>query len=89
MDWVVYIILCNDNSLYTGITTDIEKRFLQHASNRGAKYFRGREPMQLVYQESGHDRSSATKRELAIKKLSKLQKNRLISSHFNELNIIV
>ncbi len=87
MDWMVYIILCNDNTLYTGITTNIEKRFLQHASNRGAKYFRGREPMLLVYQESGHDRSSATKREFAIKKLSKLQKNHLISSHCNELKI--
>ncbi len=84
---MVYIILCNDNTLYTGITTNIEKRFLQHASNRGAKYFRGREPMLLVYQESGHDRSSATKREFAIKKLSKLQKNHLISSHCNELKI--
>jgi len=87
MDWIVYIILCNDNSLYTGITTDIEKRFHRHASNKGAKYFRGREPMQLVYQESGHDRSSATKREFVIKKLSKLQKNHLISSPCNELKI--
>jgi putative endonuclease len=49
MNWQIYIILCSDNSLYTGITTDLERRFRQHAHLRGAKYFRGREPTRLMY----------------------------------------
>jgi len=79
MDWSVYIILCSDDSLYTGITKDVDKRFLQHASHKGAKYFRGREPIELVYQEHGHDRSSASKREIEIKRLNKQKKEELIA----------
>jgi len=81
VNWKVYIILCSDDSLYTGITTDIEKRFQQHASGTGAKYFRGRHPVRVVYLEDGHSRSSATIRESAIKCLSKSAKNSLLSGH--------
>lgn len=81
----MYIILCSDNSLYTGISNDVERRFQEHASQRGARYFRGREPQQLVYLESGHDRSSASRREAAIKKLRRQDKECLIQSEYNEI----
>ena len=87
-NWFVYIIYCTDGSLYTGITTDLERRYIQHAEQKGAKYFRGRKPSELVYQESGHDRSSATKREIGIKKLSRTDKILLISSIDNQINCL-
>jgi len=86
MRWQVYMILCSDSSLYTGISNDVERRMLQHASQRGAKYFRGRRPEQLVYLESGHDRSSASQREASIKKLRRIDKQRLIQSERNEVS---
>ena len=86
MNWQVYIILCTDNSLYTGITTDIERRFRQHADAQGAKYFRGRRPGEVVYLEGGYNRSTASKREMAIKKLLRVDKLQLIASNSNELN---
>jgi putative endonuclease len=79
------MILCTDNSLYTGISNDVPRRFSQHASERGAKYFRGRKPTRLVYLESGHDRSSASQREAAIKKMRRGDKERLIASAVNEI----
>ena len=87
MNWQVYMILCTDNSLYTGITTDMERRFRQHAGAQGAKYFRGRRPDEVVYLEGGHTRSSASKREVAIKKLLRVDKLRLIASNSNELSV--
>ena len=88
MNWQVYIILCTDNSLYTGITTDIERRLAQHGSARGAKYFRGRRPRRVVYLEGGHTRSTASKREAAIKKLPRADKDRLIDSTENEARLL-
>ncbi len=77
--WYVYIIRASDQSLYTGITTDVERRFAEHKSGRvGAKYFRGRSPEQLVLVESGYDRSSASIREAQIKKLTREQKLQLV-----------
>ena len=84
-NWQVYIILCTDNSLYTGITTDVERRFAQHAAGTGAKYFRGHSPRQLVYLECGHDRSSASRREAEIKRLRPVDKRRLVTSPDNQL----
>ena len=89
MNWSVYIILCSDNSLYTGITVDISKRYQQHASGQGAKYFRGRQPQKLVYLEAGHNRSSATKREMSLKKLSRKDKSTLIDSTHNTINSLL
>ncbi|EIC28776.1 MULTISPECIES: GIY-YIG nuclease family protein [Methylomicrobium] len=86
MTWFVYIILCSDDSLYTGITNDVQRRFEQHAGGRGAKYFNGRRPERFVYLETGHDRSSATRRELRLKKLSRPQKTRLIASEANRID---
>jgi putative endonuclease len=83
--WQVYIILCTDDSLYTGITNDVARRFSQHRDKQGAKYFRGRHPKQLVYVESGHDRSSASKREIVIKKLPRLEKLQLMVSDINKV----
>lgn len=84
MDWFVYMIRCSDNTLYTGISNDVIRRFSQHTDNRGAKYFRGRSPECLIYVEGGHDRSSAAKREVAIKKLSRDRKMKLIEAVSNE-----
>lgn len=85
MDWQVYIILCSDDSLYTGITIDAERRFAQHIAGAGAKYFRGRQPRCLVYLENNHDRSSASRREAQIKKLRREDKQCLIASSDNQL----
>jgi putative endonuclease len=85
MNWYVYMIRCDDDSLYTGITDDVERRVMQHASRRGAKYFRGRQPAQVVYLESGHSRCSAAQREAAIKKMRRPAKDCLIASASNNL----
>lgn len=72
VDWTVYIIRCDDETLYTGITTDLARRFLEHlGQRRGAKYFNGRKPSEVVFAEAGHTRSSASRREAAIKKLNR------------------
>ncbi|MDX1813061.1 MAG: GIY-YIG nuclease family protein [Gammaproteobacteria bacterium] len=78
MNWKIYIIRCDDDTLYTGITTDVEKRFAQHASKKGARYFFGRQPLEVMYVESGHNRSTASKREYEIKALSRKEKEALI-----------
>jgi len=75
------MILCSDKSLYTGISVDVERRFQEHLTQRGAKYFRGREPLKIVYVTSGYTRSSASKKEAEIKSLSRKEKLDLISRH--------
>ncbi|ABB31672.1 GIY-YIG domain nuclease, putative [Geobacter metallireducens GS-15] len=80
MSWQVYIILCSDNSLYTGITTDLDRRFRQHAGGTGAKYFRGRRPLRVVYLENDHSRSSAASREAKIKAMGRTEKMNLITT---------
>jgi putative endonuclease len=85
MNWFVYIILCTDNRFYTGIKIDIAKRFNQYSSGRGAKYFRGGQSKQLVYIEPRHNRSSTTKREIDLKKMSQEEKLRIIASDRNKL----
>jgi putative endonuclease len=77
-NWSVYIILADDGSLYTGVTTDVERRFAEHRSGRGAKYFRGRQPVEVVYREVGHTRSSACVRESEIKKMPRAGKAQLL-----------
>ena len=76
--WKLYILRCGDGTLYTGITTDVEKRFAVHSLGKGAKYTRGRGPLELVYQEACGDHSTALKREAEIKKLSREEKEKLI-----------
>ncbi len=79
--WWVYMIQCaNDGPLYTGITTDVERRFNEHQTGgaKAAKFLRGKGPLTLLYSESVFDKSTALKREIAIKKLSRTQKLALI-----------
>lgn len=76
--WSLYIIEASDASYYTGITTDVERRFEEHLHGQGAKFFNGRNPVEVVYREDGHNRSSASIREAEIKKLSRRQKATLI-----------
>ena len=78
MSWYVYILRCGDDTLYTGITDDVEKRFAAHCAGKGAKYTRGRGPLLLVHTEEVEDKSAALKREHAIKKLSRAEKLKLI-----------
>jgi putative endonuclease len=79
--WFVYIVRCHDDSLYTGITRNLEKRLAEHnGSPKGARYTRGRRPVILVYHEESVSRSTATRRERQIKQLDSTRKNRLISA---------
>ena len=79
--WWVYIVVCSDGSLYTGITTDQVRRIAEHNdSKKGAKYTRNRRPVDLVYSEMLPNRSAASKREYEIKKLSRYDKLKLIGS---------
>jgi putative endonuclease len=84
-NWTVYIILCSDNSLYTGITNNLPRRFSQHGNAKGAKYFRGRQPVKIVYAEDGYNRSTGSKREFAIKQLKHTEKMLLIQSVTNNI----
>lgn len=79
--YYVYILKCHDGTLYTGITTDVQKRLATHNSGKGAKYTRSRLPVTLLYQESQPDKSAALKRELAIKALTRPQKLALIDTY--------
>jgi len=79
-NWHLYILRCADGTLYTGITTDVDKRFEAHRAGKGAKYTRGRGPLEIVYREECGDHSSSLKRELEVKKLSRPEKERLIQA---------
>ncbi|MFZ4125027.1 MAG: GIY-YIG nuclease family protein [Rickettsiales bacterium] len=74
MTWTVYILQCADKTLYTGITNNLEARLTKHAEGKGAKYTRGRAPYEVIFCELHTTKSEALKRELEIKKLSKVQK---------------
>lgn len=77
--YYVYILACADGSLYTGIATDVKRRLVEHNSSvHGAKYTKARRPVSLVYKEKCKNRSEASKREYAIKQLSRQQKKALI-----------
>ena len=80
--WSVYLLRCADNTLYCGITTNLQKRLRQHNGELvgGAKYTKVRQPCELVYAESAENRSHATQKECAIKQLSKAAKECLIKS---------
>lgn len=79
--YVVYIVKCSDNTLYTGIARDLTQRIEEHnSSDKGAKYTKARRPVTLVYHEEHTDRSSASKREYTIKKMGRQKKQLLINS---------
>ncbi|WP_434637913.1 GIY-YIG nuclease family protein [Sulfurimonas sp. NW7] len=86
MVYYVYILQCSDNSLYTGITTDLKRRVSEHNhSEKGAKYTKIRRPVRLVYNEEHTNRSSASKREYEIKKLSRSEKLKIIKRRVDEI----
>ena len=74
------MLRCRDNSIYTGITNNLDKRIETHMSGYGSKYLRGKPPVELIYKENFSDRSSASKREIEVKKLKKKDKELLIKS---------
>ena len=80
-DWTVYILLCRDGSLYTGIAKDVQARLKQHNEGRGASYTRTRLPVKLLYQHEGLTRSEALVREAQIKAMPRSKKEKII---FNE-----
>ncbi len=79
MSWVCYLLRCADDTLYCGITNDLDKRLSAHNAGEGAKYTRGRTPLQLVYAEACADKSAALKRELKIKRMSRSEKQALLA----------
>jgi len=84
-NWSLYIIEASDASLYTGITTDVERRFDEHLHGpKGARYFNGRQPLRVIYREDGHSRVSASRREAEIKKLPRSAKQQLIAEASQE-----
>jgi len=88
--WFVYMIRTNDAQVYTGITTDMARRWREHDSGKaGARYFRGRKPVQLCYLEVAHNRSSASQREYAIKCLSATVKKHLITEQLPQTHALI
>ena len=88
-DWYLYLIRCHDGKLYTGITTNVARRFAEHGGNNnaGAKYLRGRGPLMLVFQKKLGSRSLALAVESKVKKLSKIRKEELLKTnkHIDEI----
>jgi putative endonuclease len=78
IQWHIYILRCADKTLYTGITTDLDKRLKCHQSGKASKYTRSRLPVKMIWTEGDHTESSAKKREAEIKKLSRLEKLKII-----------
>ena len=80
-NWYVYMLRCADNSLYTGVTTDVERRIVEHNGQKSVtKYTRVRQPVEVAYQEEAESRSEACKREAQLKKLTKKEKEILVGS---------
>jgi putative endonuclease len=78
--WLVYILRCSDGALYTGITNDLPKRLKAHAAGKASKFTRSRLPVKLVYSEPQKSKSAALKREAAIKRLRRVEKDRLVAT---------
>lgn len=82
MSWYVYILKCADGTLYAGATNDVVKRFAAHSEGKGAKYTRGRRPLQLVWKRRFKNRGAALSFEAAIKRLARADKLALIDGRF-------
>jgi putative endonuclease len=87
MPWFLYVVRCQDSSLYTGITTDISRRINEHNSKKGAFYTKNKVPVELVYQEAMSNQSQARKREAAIKQLTRKEKLKLIENGKSKIRI--
>lgn len=81
--WFIYIIRAADNTLYTGVTTDVARRFEQHGSGKGAKYLKGRSPIELVFKKEIGTRSEAQRLEHWVKQQSKQDKERIIKKQIS------
>ena len=79
--WWLYILHCGDDTYYTGIAVDVDRRFAAHCSGKGAKYTKGRGPLTVVYREECEDHSAALRREYAVKQLSREEKLKLIEEY--------
>ena len=77
--WLVYLLRCSDGSLYTGITNDLARRLRAHAAGTASKYTRSRLPVMLAYSEPQRSKPAALKREAAIKRLRRAEKDRLVA----------
>jgi putative endonuclease len=86
MTWVCYLLKCADDTLYCGITNDLDKRIAAHNAGEGAKYTRSRIPVKLVFSEPCENRSAASKREGQVKKLKRMEKLLLVQSCGNDQN---
>lgn len=84
MPWFVYILRCGDGTLYTGVTDNVQKRFAAHCAGKGAKYTRGRGPLELVYTEEAEDKPAALRREYAIKRMKRAEKLELVRKDFEK-----
>ena len=78
-DWYLYIIRCHDGTLYTGTTTDVERRLAEHSAGKGARYLKGRSPLTLVLQHRIGDKGLALRAEARVKRLSRQNKEKLVS----------
>ena len=87
--WYLYILRCGDGTLYTGITTDVEKRLAAHRAGKGAKYTRGRSPLELVYRETCGTHSYALKREHEIKSLPRAEKEDLTNTPSGPIGLTI
>ncbi len=76
--WAVYVLRCGDGTLYTGATSDLDRRLAQHRAGRGARYTRSRLPVKLAYWERARDRGAALRREAALTRLPRVEKLRLV-----------
>jgi len=86
--WFVYIVKCSDGTLYTGITNDLARREAQHNSGTASRYTRSRRPVKIVHQEPCRNRSSALKKEYAVKLLSRTEKEEYIIRHAKKLRVL-
>ncbi|MFH0887338.1 MAG: GIY-YIG nuclease family protein [bacterium] len=86
MKWYLYILQCNDRSLYTGITTDIKRRFKEHVSGKGGRFTRSHKPKNILYTEKHPNRSKASKREAEIKSWPRIKKLALVKRGLNKKN---
>jgi len=83
--WFLYLIRCYDGALYTGITTDVERRLAEHQAGKGAKYLRGKAPLTLVFQQRAGEHGAALQAEARVKKLSKADKEAFVQSGYQLL----
>lgn len=86
--WFVYMVRCADNTLYTGVTTDIERRLHEHnGSARGARYTRARRPVTMVWQEESENRAAACRREYEVRNFDRLKKLDLLAEFSQNTNL--